>query len=222
MRAQHAVPAALAVLVACLAGCTLAGDDVADPPSADAEDAEDPPSATPPPPAAAPSAGDAATELPYAARMPPEEEVDAMVLDAADAYLAHRAAYDAAARTGFADAQLLEAALEGTDGSMRDLLERESASLAEAGHVVEGGTEVLGMEVAWLGPPTADGGGLQVVFDACVLVRGVLRAPDGSVARDLTAADAVYVQPRLVHVDGGWVLHEQLQQAGPCPGDLTS
>ena len=220
MRARHVLPAALAVLVACLAGCGPAADD--EPPSATAAAVdEDPPGAAPSAPVS-PTPAPAEQLVTYTSRMPPAEEVDAMVADAARAYLAHRAAYDEAARTGFTDAALLEAALEGTDGGMRDLLEEEVASLAAAGHVVEGGTEVLGIEVAWLSPPTPDGGGLQVVLDACVLVRGVLRAPDGSVVRDLTAADAVYVQPRLVHVDGGWVLHEQLQQAGPCPGDLTS
>lgn len=162
-------------------------------------------------------------ELPaeYASRMPSEEDLDRMVLEAQEAYRAHRAAYDAAARTGFTDPDLVEAAMAGAGGDMLDLLSREAAGLAEAGQVVEGGTEVLGMEVAWLSPPGEDGLGLQVVLDACVLVSGVLKDPDGTVARDLTATEPLYVQPRLVHHDGGWVLHNQLQQEGPCPDHVA-
>ncbi len=164
----------------------------------------------------------AVPELPpeYASRMPSEDEVDRMVQQAEEAYRAHRAAYDAAARTGFTDAALVEAAMAGTAGDMRELLMRESAGIAEAGQVVDGGTEVLGMEVAWLSPPAQDGLGLQVVFDACVLVRGVLKDADGTVVQDLTAAEPYYVQPVLADEDGAWVLHSQLQQEGPCPEHL--
>lgn len=154
-----------------------------------------------------------------AARMPPEEEIDGLVLEAEAAYVDHRAAYDAAARTGFTDPELVEELLATATGDVREALLVEAASLAEAGRVVDGRAEVLGMELYSLVVPEEDGGALGIAFDACVHIEGALEEGDGTVVYDLDG-DPVHLLVRLTEGEGTWLVETQSAQEGPCPEGL--
>lgn len=224
--ATHLVPAVVAgalILSAC------GGDD-------DAPAAHDPlPKPTPTTPASSPAApsptatavrepspSTVGEELPaeYAARMPPEEEIDGLVREAEAAYVAHRAAYDDAARTGFTDPGLTEELVATTSGEARAALEQEVAAIAAAGQVLDAGAEILGTELYSLVVPESDEAGLGVVLEVCLAMDGVVEDAAGTVVLDL-AGEPVHLLVRLVDSEGQWLLVQQHTQGSRCPKALT-
>ncbi|WP_454085219.1 hypothetical protein [Georgenia sp. Marseille-Q6866] len=176
------------------------------------------PEPEPEPDSAAPEGPTLPAEL--AARMPPEEEIDGMVLEAEAAYVAHRAAYDAAARTGFSDRELVEELFATATGDVLEAIEAEAAALAEVGRVVNGRAEVLGMELYSLVVPETDDAGLGITFDACVHIEGALEESDGTVVYGLDG-DPLHLVVRLTDHDGAWLVATQSAQDGPCPEHLS-
>jgi len=152
--------------------------------------------------------------------MPPEEQVDGMVEEAEAAYLAHRAAYDAAARTGFTDADLVDELFATATGDVLDALMAEATALAEAGRVVDGRAEVLGTGLYSLVVPEEDGTGLGVVLDVCVHIEGALEESDGTLVYDLDG-DPVHVIVHVTRDEGRWLVATQSAQEGPCPEGLS-
>lgn len=158
---------------------------------------------------------------PELALMPPDEEVDRMVADAEEAYRAHWAAYDAAARTGFADPTHLDPLLASAGEDTLEALRLQVAAIGDTGRVVEGETAVVGLELYALNPPEEDRPGLGVLFDACVRTQGVLRESDGTAVRELSGAEPEFVRARLVDHEGSWLLVSQVLQGGACPDGLV-
>ncbi len=154
-----------------------------------------------------------------AARMPPEEEIDGLVLEAEAAYLGHRAAYDAAARAGFSDPELVDKLFTTATGDVLDALHAEAAALAETGRVVDGGAEVLGMELSSLVVPQEDGTGFGVALDVCLHIEGALEESDGTVVYELDG-EPVHLVVRLTDHEGIWLVATQSVQEGPCPEGL--
>lgn len=217
----------LAAVALVLAGCSPGREPVRESasgtPSASASASPEPltapePEPEPEPDPAAPEGPTLPPEL--AARMPPEEEIDGMVLAAEAAYVAHRAAYDAAARTGFTDPELVEELFATATGDVLEAIEAEAAALVEVGRVVNGGAKVLGMELYSLVVPETDDAGLGITFDACVHIEGALEESDGTVAYGLDG-DPVHLVVRLTDHDGDWLVANQSAQEGPCPEHLS-
>lgn len=221
MRATPVSLTATVVAALVLSGCSPGAEPAREAPTpASAPSRSDAPTTTPEPepPEAEPPAG---PTLPpeLAARMPPEEEIDGMVAEAEAAYLTHRAAYDAAASTGFSDPDLVGKLFATATGDVRESLEVEAAALAETGRVVDGRAEVLGMELSSLAVPEEDGTGLGVTFDVCLHIEGALEESDGTVVYELDG-DPVHVVVRLTDHEGRWLLVTQSAQDGPCPEGL--
>lgn len=149
--------------------------------------------------------------------VPPDEELDRMALEVEAAYVEYWAAYDAAASTGFTDVELLDTLLATAGEDTLEALHTQVAAIGDIGRVVEGRTEVLGVEVVALSPPVEDGPGLALHLDACVHMKGVLIEPDGTVVRELAGGDPELVRARLTDHDGEWILVSQVQQTPPCP-----
>ncbi|PYG01722.1 hypothetical protein SAMN05216184_101186 [Georgenia satyanarayanai] len=207
-------------LVLVLAGCGPGPEPPREPPSptpSPSRSAEPPTTPQPDPDTAAPEGPTLPPEL--AARMPPEEEIDGLVLEAEAAYVDHRAAYDAAARTGFTDPDLVEELVATATGDVREALEVEAAAIAEAGRLVDGGAEVLGMELHSLLVPEADGTGFGVALDVCLRIEGALEESDGTVVYELDG-DPVHLVVRLTDHEGTWLVASQSVQEGPCPEGL--
>lgn len=211
-------------LVLVLAGCGSGPEPPRQPPSPtptpSASLSSEPPPAPQPEPdtAADPEGPPLPPEL--AARMPPEEQIDGLVLEAEAAYLDHRAAYDAAASTGFSDPDLVDDLFATATGVVREALEVEAAALAEAGRVVDGRAVVLGMELYSLVVPEEDGTGLGVALDVCLHIEGALEESDGTVVYELDG-DPVHLVVRLTDHEGVWLVATQSVQEGPCPEGLS-
>lgn len=216
-----------AVLVLAIAGCGVdPADDGAGPtPQAGSSSAPTATATPPPEPAATPASAVEQQRDTYVppelALMPPDEVVDQLVADAEKAYRAHWGAYDAAARTGFTDTELVDALLASAAEDTLESLHLQVAAIAETGRVVDGDNDVVGMAFYAVNPPQEDGPGLGVLFDVCVRTWGVLREEDGTAVRELVGADPAFVRARLVDHDGVWLLVNQVLQDGPCPDALT-
>lgn len=183
-----------------------------------------------PPRAPEPSArGDVPTDLAW---LPSDEELDQVALDVEAAFVAHWAAYDAAAAAGFADGERLDTLLASAGGETLAGLWLQVEALDGTGRTVDGTSTVLGVEVVALsppelsppeegppevGPPEADGHGLGVHIDACVHSRGRLLEPDGTVVREIGAGGPTFVRALLTDQNPGWMLVSQVHQDGPCP-----
>lgn len=213
----------LATVALVLAGCSPGQESAREsPPAPPSARPSSEPTATPEP---EPSESSAALEGPtlppeLAARMPPEEEIDGMILEAEAAYVAHRAVYDAAASTGFTDPGLVEELFATATGDVRALLEVEAAAFAEEGRVIDGRGEVLGMELYSLIVPEEDGTGLGINFDVCVHIEGAVKEADGTVVYGLDG-DPVRLVVRLTDHGGAWLVASQSVQEGPCPEHLS-
>lgn len=218
MRAALVPVTALAVLA--LAACASGDEPAREPPTAATSTAAATSATTEPPVTPEPATPEGPTLPPeLAARMPPEDEVDGMVEEAKAAYLAHRAAYDAAARTGFSDTDLVDTLFATATGDVLAALEQEASAIAGAGQVVDGHAEVLGMELYSLVVPEEDGSGLGVVLDVCLHIEGDLEESDGTVVHTLDG-DPVLVVVSLTDHGGRWMLTTQAVQEGPCPEGL--
>lgn len=220
MRVRPATVTVIA-LVLVLAGCGPGPEPSREPPSPTPSTSlsSEPPTTPQPEPdsAADPQGPPLPPEL--AERMPPEEQIDGLVLEAETAYRDHRAAYDAAARTGFSDPDLVDKLFATATGDVREALEVEAAALAEAGRVVDGRAEVLGMELYSLVVPEEDGTGLGVALDVCLHIEGALEESDGTVVYELDG-EPVHLVVRLTDHEGIWLVSTQSVQDGPCPEGL--
>lgn len=226
MRAATASLTATTAAVLVLAGCSPGAEPAPEAPtSASTPSPQGGPTTTPEvqpePPEPEPSAPEGPTLPPeLAARMPPEEEIDRMIEEAEAAYVAHHAAYDAAARTGFTDPDLVERLFATVTGDARVALQEEVMALTEARQVVNGYTKVLGTELYSLVVPEEMGAGLGVALDACLHMEGAVEDSDGTEVHSLDG-EPLHVAVRLLDHDGTWLLATQLVQEAPCPEGLT-
>lgn len=221
MRALCAAVIVLVGLAAC--GSDPAADDAAPSTAATTTTRAATPSPEPAP-SPTPSKEETAWEdMPsdLAARLPSEAEFDQLVREAEDAYRVHRATYDATAATGFTDAELVAELMAGAGWRTLESLEAEAAAIADAGHVVDGATDVVGMELFGFSPPEDGWPGLGLVFDVCLDVHGTLHERDGTVVREIGSGERAHLQARLMEHEGGWLLMEQAEQEGPCPEHLS-
>ncbi len=217
------------IVATLLAGCgagpeTPASTTSESPPAPAASLREPAPISTPPPTPAAepPPTDEPLEEIPpeLAARIPPDEEIDRMVREAQSAYAAHRAVYDAAARTGFRDAELVDELFATASGDTLDALQGEATAIAQAERVVDGAAQIVGSELYSLVLPDENGDGLAVVLEVCLLIEGTLRESDGTVVLEL-GGEPVHAHVRLVDHAGSWLLVTQRVQDTPCPPALN-
>lgn len=152
--------------------------------------------------------------------LPSQEVIDRAVVEAETAYLAHWVSYDAAAHSGFADDELREALMVSAGEDTLESLELQVAALDGTGRLIDGDTDVLGIEAVALVPPADGGHGLGVLFDVCVQLGGVLTEEDGTVVRKLSGPAPEFLRARVVDQDGEWLVLEQKQQEAPCPAAL--
>ncbi|MBD8060914.1 hypothetical protein [Oceanitalea stevensii] len=220
MRVRPATVTVIA-LVLVLAGCGPGPEPPSEPPSPTSSPSLSVEPPTTPQPEPDTAAGPEGPTLPpeLAARMPPEEEIDGLVLEAEAAYVDHRAAYDAAASTGFTDPDLVETLFATATGDVLDALEAEATALAGVGRVVDGRAEVLGTELHSLLVPEEDGTGFGVALGVCLHIEGALEESDGSVVYELDG-EPVHLVVRLTVHEGTWRVATQSVQEGPCPEGL--
>lgn len=163
---------------------------------------------------------DSASGLFPPGRLPTPAELDDAVSAAHQAYLGHRAAYDEAARTGFADEELVAALVATTGHDLRDAVIEAGMTFVQDGLVIDGGSEVLGARAAWLHVPADDGDPLSVTFEVCVVLHGALLDSDGAVIEDLSAPGKALLAVEVAEEDGTWVVWSQQEQPEQCPETL--
>lgn len=150
--------------------------------------------------------------------LPSATDLDGAVSAAHEAYLGYRAAYDEAARTGFADEDLVEAVVATTDGDLRDAMIDAVGAFALDGLVIDGESEVIGARAMWLHVPVVESDALRVTFEVCLALRGALLDRDGAIVEDLSPSSFVIVE--MAEDDGTWVVWSQREQLDQCPAAL--
>ncbi|MEE6286697.1 hypothetical protein V2J52_03390 [Georgenia sp. MJ173] len=212
----HRMTAALVLGVALfVTGCSDG------PPAADATTNEAPVSEAPVSGAAATTAPAPATDLAatqepalelLSGPLPSGVELDRAVGDALDAYLAHRALYDAAAQAGFADEEVVDELLATTSGDLREAIQEGVEHFTSEGLAVDGSSEVLDIEAAWLHFPASALDAPEVTFEACVRLMG------GPAPEDEGASDELALTVRMTTQDSRWVVWSQRDYGYDCDG----
>ena len=226
---RRALVVALVSVVLLVAGCGAdpANDDAPPVSSADAADddgAAATPTATTTGPEDDPTPARLSSPSPEPLRFQTQSfdvaELNLAVADAHDAYLEHRKMFDAAARTGFTDETLVERLVATADAAVKDGIYALAEQLTAQGLVVNGGTEVVGIELAWLHIPGSGTEGLQVEFNSCVLIAGTVEDADGNPREDLTEDGHSYITARMAQDGERWILWSQLESEEECPAHL--